>query len=173
VNQRSRGGASLGAVAILMLNTIRRMAVYGMRPVDLAMLVIEIAVLVMIILGWDVASALHRRKEKQRAAQKQTRLARALSLISSGTFLQKRVPRGDAVESAIEIWAGQVDAWILDTHRFLMECSRQAEVTFLDDSSASDAWYPGVAIASHKTLQMLVLRMGNLRTIANNPEFYF
>ena len=169
--RRTRGSVRLAAVVILILNTLRRIFVYDMKPADVAMLVIEIAVLAMIVWGWDISSWRNAKREKEGAQRMQKRLEKGLALLSSGLLLQRRVPRSDDAER-IEKWKSQVQDWMLDTHRFLLECSRQAALTFLDDSRQTDAGFLGIASALHQPLRVLNARLANLRVITDRPDLY-
>jgi hypothetical protein len=116
--------------------------------------------------------------ENQRKLQQEEmskRLRQLTDLIGKGQDLQNTPPtRNDAPATASQ-WIQSAEAWVVETNRFLRNCSEPASIAFMNDAGTW-AWTmvvtPAIFASAHQEYRILTHRLENLHSILDNQDVY-
>jgi hypothetical protein len=171
-HRRGKRLLQLGVMLAIVLDTARRIFVYGPKPIYIGMMALEILIVLLIlyeiIFGGEV---LPKWKMKRRVRS-------LFDLVSRGQVLHKTVPGFSFTGPSVSIkirgeWEANVASWTMDTNRILKACSTQASMKFLDDSSFQPAReYESIEPALWERYDVLNHRLSNLQAIMQYPEVY-
>jgi len=145
-----------------MLDALRRLFVVGSRPIDIAMLVIEVFVL-LLIGGEQLMHGLHNFRIHRRVKVLRMRLA-------EGQVLRRDVLKHG--EQGIGDWKIVAEKWIKDTTDTLEGYSGAAFASFLHASGNPTAASLLVPRQARDTYQSLQECLNNLLGIIEKPEVY-
>jgi hypothetical protein len=136
------------------------------RSIDWVMLVVEI--LVLAIIAAEGIYSVIRRFRVRRITK------RILAFIEEGQALQSKFPPGILkINDAIIAWKNSVQIWVDSVETFLkVECSRQAAATFLH-YIPNQLWSDVISEGNIRPYAELLMRLGNLQSIMENPDVYF
>ena len=149
----------------IMLDTLRRLLFSDSRPIDWAMLVIEL--LVLFLIAYEVGHGVLRTRKLGR------RVKAVLELVSEGVQLQQAVPKGSVTAESVNPWQESVLSWTQRTTQRLARYSAQASYSFAHITSRPAADYAGVAGEVQNVYGCLVWRMDILRRMMEKPDAYF
>ena len=153
-------------VLLIMLDTLRRL--FGdSRPIDMAMLVIELLVLALI--AYEVTDKLVHRWKLERRKKMLLRLLAEAQELQQAAFT---LPEANDNASVIAWW-NRVQPWERRTNEQLSRYSKQAAGAFMYSGSRPDKHYMGVAIGAQVYYGMLMWRMESLRNILEKIGAYF
>lgn len=132
----------------------------GARPIDITLLAIEL--LVFAVIAGDAALRTYRHYKVRH------RLKRLHKFMFEGHALQDNV---DEV-SDVGAWGERVNGWIVDTSKYLEQCSSQALESFLHSDNKPSVSYQGVPYKAHGPYEVLQEHLDNLRAIMERPDVY-
>jgi len=155
----------IGLVMVITADTLRRM-IYGTRPIDYVMLVVEILVL-LLIFGEIAVHANRYFRHRRRSGE-------VLKRLIKGQKLQSESPGTSGSGSLVTPWITATKEWANQTNDLLLKYSRAASAAFLHDVGGADVSFGFGhvnAFAQHAYVQ-LQTRLNNLRDILENPDVY-
>lgn len=160
-----RYSISIGIVLLAVLDTFRRI-LYGARPIDSTMLVVEILVLVLI--AWEFVGGRFHRWKLQR------RINRLFPCFTQGQQLYQNVPAVAADLAASTAWVEQVEDWTQRTSKLLASYSSKASVSFLHESGGLvNRDFHRIHTTAYAPYVQLLERLNSLRAILEKPDIYF
>ena len=164
--QGSRGFAQaaiyFGAVALVVCETLRRI-MYGIRPFDWVMLIVE--VLVLIFIAAEIVPSL---RHKARARKRQRVL---FSLLTEGQAILNQAP-SPFVQDSVHAWGVSVDAWSAKVTKVLADYSQHALASFNHQPQVGMPFHH-IATGAWPHYGKLTARVENLRNIIEKPEIYY
>ncbi len=152
----------VGLVLIITADTFRRM-LYGTRPIDEYMLVVEL--LALLIIGLEAAVHLTRHFKKRH------RLRNLFNCLSHGQELLDRRPSDGP--TAWSDWKLRFKEWRDNTSKLLAHYSPQAAAFFLHRHDAPSRIFLGIRQDPPPQIVELIEYLENLRSIMENPDIYF
>lgn len=161
----------------LMLRTLWHIFVYGIRPIDIVTLLVD--VLIFLFVGYEVlfgGGVFPRRKLRRRFRQ-------AVTFIDKGQHLQRTAPSEPhdyddesahkARRREAKNWSDTVEEWVLETEGFLQNCPPAAWAKFDDDSGPERRLsYGNIDSQVWDYYDMLDRRLSNLQEIVQNADVY-
>lgn len=136
---------------------------YGIRPFDWVMLVVELLVLVLI--GADIAPSLwHKWKAKERQKV-------LFSLLIEGQAILNQAP-SPFDQTPVHAWGVSVDAWSAKVAKVLGEYSEHAFASFNHQPQVGTPFHH-IATGAWPHYGKLTSRVENLRNIIEKPDIYY
>jgi hypothetical protein len=153
-------------VVVIVLDTLRRM-IYGVRPFDILMLVVE--VLVLLLIAYEVGVNVWRDRRRTRRSRK------VLGQLTKGQKLQADAPVGSSVNNpSVVSWANTTTEWANETSALLSKYSEAASVSFLHVVGGANSSFGFGHINPYAQHAYILLQeqLNNLRSILENPDVY-
>jgi hypothetical protein len=148
---------------MIVLDTLRRM--FGdVRPIDWAMLVVEL--LVLLLVAYEVIEKLWKQGKEKRMTKAIVRYRDA------GQALRTNVPAPQADEQFLVAWQQRVTAWTQESYDGIGRYSAHAASCFLYPPSRMASQHIGVHAGAQDYLSITLQRLEVLRGIVENASAY-
>jgi len=158
-----RAGIYLGAVLVITADTIRR--IFGdSRPIDIAMLIIELLVL-LLIAAEGVVNIFHWHS-------KRSTTSRLRQFLAQGQDLYDNPPPPQASEQEGHTWEAKVQDWTKTVYSFLSEKAKLAAPVF-DHAPPVFQTFTHISIRIEQLYFQLDGRLKTLLSIMEKPNVYF
>lgn len=136
---------------------------YGIRPFDWVMLIVE--VLVLVLIGAEIAPALwHKRKAKERQKA-------LFSLLVEGQEILNQAP-SPFDQTSVNAWGVSVNAWSAKVAKVLRGYSEHAVASF-NHQSQTGTRYQHIPEGAWPAYEKIAARIENLRNIIEKPDIYY
>jgi hypothetical protein len=159
-----RAGIYLGVVLVITADTFRHM--FGdSRPIDIAMLVIEVLVLALIAVEGIVNLV--------RWRSRRSITLRLRSFLAEGQKLLDNPPPPQALEQEARVWEADVQDWTKAVHSFLDEKAKSAVTVFDHAPLGSQELFTHVSRRIEHPHLKLGGQLQTLLSIMEKPDVYF